>query len=549
MKNNGNKLSQFSSFKIVLFYAAVSGIYIYTSDYFLKIFVKDIELLSNLQTYKGLGFILITTALLYVLVKRNIDTTSAYYQEIIDTKEVFDNQLKNSQEEYMSLFNHSPLPMWIFDIKTLKFLLVNESACLIYGYMQEEYMQMSLLDIFPPDDVSAIEQAYFNSVKSENIAFPSVVRHRKKNGEIIQVKLKTAFVTFGGNQVRLASAVDITAEVNVQNELMETNAKLQLASEIAGLGYWTNDLVKSEIQWSEEIYKIFEVNPSTFKLSLQSIKERFHPEDQLNFTPSFFDNFNDSSIKESEHRIYTDSGQVKWILERQYLVRDKDGNPIKLNGIALDITKRKLYEQELTESNERFKILTKATIEAIIDWDIKNNKVMWGEGFQTLLGYDISSSGDDLWSSNIHPDDREKVLTDLNDTLSDPTKMNFNAEFRFLKADGSIAYVQHKGVFVRDANGTATRALGAMIDLTETLERMRKIEMQNKALKDIAWTQSHIVRAPLANLLGLTELLKDNSNSGIEDSQLVDYIRESAEKLDIIIHDIINKTIETENIN
>jgi PAS domain S-box-containing protein len=213
-------------------------------------------------------------------------------------------------------------------------------------------------------------------------------------------------------------------------------------------------------------------------------------------------------------------------------------------GITLDITKRKLHEQELLESNERFKILTKATVEAIIDWDIKNNKVVWGEGFQTLLGYDINAGHDDLWSSNIHPEDKENVLLELNKVLSDPNVFQFNAEFRFLRADRSIAYMQHKGVFMRDKEGKATRALGAMIDLTESLERIRKIEVQNKALKEIAWAQSHLVRAPLANILGLTELLKDNINSDTENAKLIDYLRESAEKLDAVINDIVNKTAD-----
>jgi hypothetical protein len=59
--------------------------------------------------------------------------------------------------------------------------------------------------------------------------------------------------------------------------------------------------------------------------------------------------------------------------------------------------------------------------------------------------------------------------------------------------NGSVAHVQHRGIFVRNAAGKAVRAIGAMIDKTETLDRMQKIESQNKVLKDIAWIQSHRV--------------------------------------------------------
>ncbi len=551
MPNTKNKIkssSKLSSFKIVLLYAVVSAIYIYTSDYFLKIFVTNIELLTKLQTYKGFGFILITATLLYILVKKNIDTTTSSYQQIIDVKQISDNQLIKSQSEYMSLFNHSPLPMWLFDVETLQFLLVNNLACSIYGFTHEEYSSMTLKDIRPPEDISLMNEVLSACFKNEHYAPQNIVRHRKKNGEIIQVKVETTFVIFEEKKVILASAVNVSVEMDIQNKLMESNSKLQLASEIANLGYWTNDFIKSEIQWSDEVYKIFELNPKTFELTINNIKNCFHPDDQIEFNPNLNTNFEDKTIKESERRIITGSGNIKWILERINLIKDTNGKPIKLDGIVIDITKRKLHEQEISESNERFKIIAKATIEAIIDWDIKNDKVIWGEGFHTIFGYDLSEYNNNLWSNNIHPEDREKVLEDLNKILEDSTKEYFNAEFRFLKANGDVTYVQHKGILIRDANGKAIRGLAAMFDLTESLDKMRKIKSQNKALKDIAWTQSHIVRAPLANLQGFISLLKDNINSGVTDDKLIDYITDSALKLDEIIRDIVNKTRDIDDL-
>lgn len=543
----GVRLSKFSSFRIVLFYAIFSGIYIYTSDYLLESISSDGIWLTKLQTYKGLGFILITSILLYILVKRNIDVTSSYYKQIIEVKQANEIQIQNSQNEYMSLFNHSPIPMWIFDRDTLDILHVNESACSIYGYTEDEYKTMNLRDIRPIEDIPVLEKHISESYESEKLIIPTVVRHQKKNGEIMYVKVKNALVTYENRTVRLASAIDFSSEMNTQNALMETNAKLQLASEIANLGYWTNDFIKNEIQWSDELYRIFELNPETFELNLENITSRFHPEDQLNFKQDLFSFFEKNSIYESEHRIITNEGKIKWILERQYLIKDLQGNPIKLEGIALDITKRKLHEQEIEESNKRFKILAKATVEAIIDWDIQNKKVIWGEGFQTMLGYDINHTDNRLWAKNIHPDDKQRVLSELNETILNPEKSHFNADFRFLKASKEVTHVQLRGIFIRNEQGKATRALGAMIDLTEALEKMRKIELQNKALREIAWTQSHIVRAPLANIIGLIGLLK-NKQLKEEDSKILTFISDSAEKLDQIIHEIVQKSSEINEI-
>lgn len=547
MVDSKNNFSKFSSFRIVLIYAVVSVLYIYTSDYILQCIVTDIKLLTKLQTYKGTGFIIISAVLLYILVKKNLDNLTFYYKQLIEIQKSAEEKLESSHEEYISLFNHSPLPMWIFDLKTFKFLLVNEAACSIYGYTHEDYQSMNLRDIRPKEDIPILERAIESALLNEKFEIPSIIRHLKKNGDVIYVKIKNTLLTYKGEKVRLASAVDVTAEINTQNELMEINSKLQLASEISSMGYWTNDLNQSKIEWSNEVYKIFEVEPQNIELNIETIKSFFHPDYLDHLDINLYSKYEDNSIKEFEYKIITPKANVKWVLERIYIIKDINNNPIKLAGIVLDITRRKLYEQEIVQSNERFKMLARATVEAIVDWDIENNSVMWGEGFHTILGYDLKNTDKHLWTKNIHPEDRKRVLEELKKTLLDPTIEFFNADFRFFKANGEIVFVQHRGIYIRDEKGKAIRALGAIIDLTETLERMKKIELQNIALRDIAWTQSHIVRAPLTNLMGFIALFKENIKTNTIDEKLCDYIIESSEKLDLVIRDIVKKATKTEH--
>lgn len=537
-------LKRFSSFKIVLIYAAVSAVYIFASDYFLELFLKDVEMLSKFQTLKGLFFILITSVLLHVLMKLNINKLSNYYRQIIEFKLASEEQFKQSKQEYIDLFNHSPLPMWIFDLKTLQFLNVNEAACEHYGFSYDEFMTMTIKDIRPESEIPQMESLLTKAIQTTNASFLGLMKHRKKNGEIIQVKLKTSQVNFESRVGILVTAVDITQEINTQNNLLATNTRLQQACEIANMGYWTNDLNTGEIVWSDETHKIFETNPKTFVLTLDNIKNRFHPEDRHKLNTDTFSNFEINEIVESEQRIITESGKIKWILERIHLIRDDNNLPIRLEGIAVDITKRKLHEQEIFESNERFKILAKATVEAIIDWDHINDTIFYGEGFNTMFGYETGVANKNLWLKNIHPDDSKRVIRDLKKAMKNAQKEFFNAEYRFVKANGDMAYIQHKGIFIRNEKGEVTRIIGAMVDLTESLEKMNTIEQQNKTLKDISWTQSHVVRAPLANLLGLINLLKDNKKMGYTDDRLIDYIGESATKLDHIIHDIVKKSTQ-----
>ena len=455
---------------------------------------------------------------------------------------------EENDTEYRLLFNHSPIPKFIFDIETLEFLIVNQAACDKYGYSKEEFLSMTIRDIRPKDQIDYLEKVLSSAFEDGSYPNEIITKHQKKDGDIIQVKIEARNVNFKGKKVKLAYAIDLTTELNIQKALIETNSKLQLASEIASLGYWTNDLVNSEIQWSEEVYKIFELDPETFELTLDNIINCYHPDSIFEFDSNLSFSFESKNIKESERRIITGSGKIKWVLERINLICDENGKPIKLDGIVFDITKRKLYEQEIVESNNRFKTLAKATNEALFDWDLIEGTVVWGDGFHTIFGYDLNVYDYYLFSNNIYPEDKEKVVEDFNKIIEDPTKENFTAKLRFLKANREIAYVQFKGVLIRDENGKAIRALQSIIDLTENLERLNKIEIQNKKLKDIAWKQSHEVRAPLSNIMGLVILLKTNLNleDDEENSKIINYITESTKKLDEIIHDIVDKTSELE---
>jgi PAS domain S-box-containing protein len=215
-----------------------------------------------------------------------------------------------------------------------------------------------------------------------------------------------------------------------------------------------------------------------------------------------------------------------------------------------DITMRKASDKLLRQSNERFEKVTEATHDAIWDWNIMENTLYWGAGFKDLFGYQIEKITPTLesWTNHIYPEDRESVVQSFNDALEKPGQTEWNAEYRYQKNDGTIADVIDRGIIIRDEKGNSVRMVGAMNDITERknfeISRsnyLKKIELQNEKLRNIAWTQSHIVRAPLARMLGIMNIIEDNDNSQ-EDNQIwLKHLRESADELDEIIKDMVDK--------
>ncbi len=125
--------------------------------------------------------------------------------------------------------------------------------------------------------------------------------------------------------------------------------------------------------------------------------------------------------------------------------------------------------KELEQSNERFVFVSKATNDAIYDWDIKTNAIWFGDGMYKLFGYSKNQIQEtlDWWSGQIHPDDRDRINKELDEVLKGD-KNSFSLEYRFKKADGNYAEIIDRALLVRDDNRKPIRYIGVMQDVTST---------------------------------------------------------------------------------
>lgn len=215
-----------------------------------------------------------------------------------------------------------------------------------------------------------------------------------------------------------------------------------------------------------------------------------------------------------------------------------------------DITRRKESDLRLLHSNERFEKVAEATHDAIWDWNILEDTLYWGAGFGNLFGYQVEKITPTLksWTNHIHPEDRKQVLQSIYATLENPRQSHWISEYRYQKNDETFADVIDRGIVIRDEKGNPIRMVGAMNDISERkkfeisrIEYVRQIETQNEKLKNIAWTQSHIVRAPLARMLAIMNAIDDN-NKDLDDTLMwLKHLRDSANELDEIIKDVVEK--------
>ena len=132
--------------------------------------------------------------------------------------------LRESEEQYRLLFDRNPHSMWVYDLDTLAFLAVNDATVHHYGYTRDEFLAMTIMDICPPDDASAI-LARVSTVTG--LAEPSIWRHRKKDGSPIEVEITSHTLNFSGRHARVVLANDITARRRAEAALRESQECLR----------------------------------------------------------------------------------------------------------------------------------------------------------------------------------------------------------------------------------------------------------------------------------------------------------------------------------
>lgn len=149
---------------------------------------------------------------------------SIYFKDITERKKTAE-ELESERKKYRDLFNQNPLPQWVYDIESLAFLDVNQSAIKSYGYSREEFLAMSILQIRPKEDIAEIS-VILNEVTKSGEPMTSSVRHLKKNGDLIYAEVKGTPIMFNGTPARMIVAVDKTTEIKAELAKQKSIEKL-----------------------------------------------------------------------------------------------------------------------------------------------------------------------------------------------------------------------------------------------------------------------------------------------------------------------------------
>jgi len=421
----------------------------------------------------------------------------------------------------------------------------NNAAVEKYGYSREEFADLSLMDIRPAEDIQPMLKSYN---RDEKMYFDAGYwRHIKKNGEIFYVHIYSHATVFENVPARLSFVVDVNEKLLAEKQNKELNAQVKEQKEqVDSILFSKNDAIWSRRADTNELiyannayYKLYDYSPENMQTGGDFILNSVYPDDRNLFHSAMLE-VKTAGKTEIVYRHIHKNGSIKTLKASVTYKKGVNGKMDTINGITIDISKEKELYNAIRNSEHKLLSTINNTKDLIwtVDTDLKIifcNKP-YQDYFYGLAGVVLDEGDYALgnWHSPAFIKRRKKEYQRALNGESFTTVIEENR-------NGGVQYNEISSNPVMDHHGNIIGVNCIVRDITEQRMQLLKIQQQNERLKEIAWIQSHKVRGPVASILGLISLVRQESEDP-HNFEIVEMLHKATEDLDNIIREVVAKT-------
>ncbi len=348
---------------------------------------------------------------------------------------------------------------------------------------------MCMLDFLPEPDRSKARANFDRALGGEHFSLIEEYGDEKLQRSFWEDRYDPMYNEQGEVDGVVVFVLDVSERMRSTRKIEELESRLFLAMEAGQIGVWEWKIDTQEVYWSPKIYEMMGIQPEEFDGSFEQYLSMVHPDDR----PSVLEAL-DKALKQPwpyqiEHRTIRKDGRICWFSGRGEVIRNAQGQPVRMLGTVQDITDQKMAQLASQDWQVRYDLIVDSSQQIIYDYDVGSGSIVWGGNTKAVLDYETNEMGGiDQWIDMIHPDDRSKTVVALADAQN--ARKKFEVSYRFKTRNGNFVTLQDRGFFVTNAIGDVVRMLGVMEDVTEQeqiADELRESELRYRTLQEASF--------------------------------------------------------------
>ena len=258
---------------------------------------------------------------------------------------------------------------------------------------------------------------------------------------------------------------EIKVRKQTEKALQESASRLKEAETLVKMGHWELNIPANELIWSDEIFRIFDVNPEKFSADYNSFLDRIHPDDRELVDKAYSDSIKNKTAYEITHRLLLKDGSVKHVHEKGHTEFDASGRPLRSLGTVQDITKTKETSQKIKESEKKYRKILNTIEDCYLEVDLKGNFVFFNPAFSKLLNCPDDKLAGKNYIEFVDKENEQKIaeyFTQIFETGEPVT----NATWEFMREDGTRRQCEASISLITDDSNQAMGFCGFGRDIT-----------------------------------------------------------------------------------
>lgn len=347
---------------------------------------------------------------------------------------------------------------------------------LLTGQTYEEYQGYGWAKAVHPDDEQPTVDAW-NEAVQERKTFIFEHRVKTKDGQWRDFSIRAIPLSNADGTLRQWVGVhtDITDNKEAAKALKVNEERLNIIVEASELGTWELNMKTKEPTYSKRYLEIIGGYKEDIKLTHAQLLQHLHPDDLPLREKAFKDAF-DTGYLHYESRLIWNDKSIHWMEGKGKVFYDEENNPEKLIGTVRDITEDKNHEQDLKESEHKFRLLADSMPQHVWTSDPEGNLNYFNQSVFNYSGLTLEQINKDGWIQIVHPDDREENIKQWINSVA--TGKDFLFEHRFRRHNGEYRWQLSRAIPQRDENGKIQMWVGTSTDIQEQKNFAKELEKQ-----------------------------------------------------------------------